>query len=125
MKIDISRMQIAAQDAESFLKTVAHRHRLLILCQLVDGERSVGDLAGALDVRSSTMSQHLALLRKDGLVTARREGQTIYYALSGGPVQVLLDALARIYCKPASGRREKIAHASRKNAGAKKKDKPS
>ena len=123
MNINLSRMQIAAQDAEDFLKTVAHRHRLLILCQLVDGERSVGELADALDVRSSTMSQHLALLRKDELVSTRRDGQTIYYALSSGPAQILLEALARIYCPPPPRRGAKSVRVTRTRAGTKKKDK--
>lgn len=98
MKIDVSKMQIAAQAAENVLKAIGHRHRLMILCQLVDGERPVGELARLVKVRASTMSQHLALLRRDGLVTTRREGQVIYYALASGPAQILLEALAQIYC---------------------------
>ena len=68
------------------LKALANRHRLMILCQLIDGERSVGDLAAVPGLRDSTVSQHLALLRKDGLVSTRREGQTIWYALASEPV---------------------------------------
>lgn len=98
MKIDIAKMQIAALAAENILKAIGHRHRLMILCQLVDGERPVGELARLVKVRASTMSQHLALLRRDGLVTTRREGQIIYYALASGPAQILLEALAQIYC---------------------------
>lgn len=93
-------MEAAADRASELLKSLANRHRLLILCQLVDGERSVGDLASFLGARDSTVSQHLALLRKDGLVQTRREGQTIYYAISSAPVQRVLETLFAIYCAP-------------------------
>ena len=78
MKIDVSRMAAAADDASGLLKAMANRHRLIIICQLIEQERSVGELAELLSIRDSTVSQHLALLRKDGLVTARRDGQTIW-----------------------------------------------
>ena len=70
-------MDAAAGQASELLKSLANRHRLLIVCQLIDGERSVGEMADFLGIRDSTVSQHLALLRKDGIVMARREGQTI------------------------------------------------
>jgi len=66
-------MESAADRASDLLKALSNRHRLLIVCQLIDGERSVGDLAEFLSLRDSTVSQHLALLRKDGLVAARRD----------------------------------------------------
>jgi len=87
-KIDKMRTQAAA--AEEMLKALANRHRLMILCQLNGGENSVGELATMLGVRDSTVSQHLALLRKDGLVSTRREGQTIWYALASEPVRRLV-----------------------------------
>ena len=68
MKIQIDEMQSAADAASELLKALANRHRLLILCQLIDGERSVGELAAFLGVRDSTVSQHLAILRRDDLV---------------------------------------------------------
>ena len=101
MKIEPDAMQGAADQASELLKSLANRHRLLILCQLVDGERSVGDLAAFLKARDSTVSQHLALLRKDGLVATRREGQTIRYAIASRPAEQILAALAAIYCAPA------------------------
>lgn len=94
-------MEAAADKASELLKSLANRHRLLILCQLVDGERSVGDLAAFLGARDSTVSQHLALLRKDGLVQARREAQTMYYSIASGPAQRVLETLFAIYCAPA------------------------
>lgn len=97
-------MRDQASAAEEMLKALANRHRLMILCQLIDGEHSVGDLAQFLGVRDSTVSQHLALLRKDGLVSPRREGQTIWYALASEPVRRLVGTLYEVYCgEPASG----------------------
>jgi DNA-binding transcriptional ArsR family regulator len=100
MKIEPEAMQGAADLASDLLKSLANRHRLLILCQLVDGERSVGDLAAFLKARDSTVSQHLALLRKDGLVQARRDAQTIYYSIASGPARQVLETLFTIYCTP-------------------------
>ncbi len=100
MKKQIEQMRGQAAIAEEMLKALANRHRLLILCQLVDGEHSVGELAAFLGVRDSNVSQHLALLRKDGLVSTRREGQTIWYALASAPVQRLVATLYDIYCGP-------------------------
>lgn len=94
-------MQSAADEASDLLKALAHRHRLMILCQLIGDERSVGQLAELLTVRDSTVSQHLALLRKDGLVTTRREGQVIWYSISSAPARALVETLYRHYCAPS------------------------
>ena len=104
MKMNIDVMETAADSASNLLKALANRHRLLIICQLIDGERSVGDLAEFLGLRDSTVSQHLALLRKDGLVSARRDAQTIYYSIASDPAREVLTALYRVYCKPAASR---------------------
>lgn len=100
MKIDIETMEAAADHASELLKALANRHRLMIICQLIDAERSVGELAAFLGIRDSTVSQHLALLRKDGLVTARRDGQTIWYAIGSGPAREIVETLYRAYCAP-------------------------
>ncbi|MDE8342192.1 MAG: metalloregulator ArsR/SmtB family transcription factor [Acidocella sp.] len=100
MKIDPELMHSAAGQASEVLKSLANPHRLVILCQLIGGERSVGELAGFLDLRSSTVSQHLSLLRRDGLVSARRDGQTIWYAIASEVVQKILETLFLIYCVP-------------------------
>lgn len=107
MKIDIALMTSAADQASELLKALSSRHRLLIICQLVDGERSVGDLAEFLSLRDSTVSQHLALLRKDGLVLARREAQTIYYSIASDPAREVLKTLYRIYCASPKARKAK------------------
>ena len=104
MKMNIDVMEAAADSASDLVKALANRHRLLIVCQLIDGERSVGDLAEFLGLRDSTVSQHLALLRKDGLVTARRDAQTIYYSIASDPAREILTALYRVYCTPANGK---------------------
>lgn len=98
MAIDAELMRSHAGDASRLLKTLGNEKRLMLLCLLVEGERSVGDLNARLDLSQSALSQHLAVLREDGLVTTRRDGQTIYYALADGPAQRILDTLHGIYC---------------------------
>ena len=100
MKIKLADMLAAADEASTLLKAVANRHRLIIVCQLTEKERSVGELAMLLNVRDSTVSQHLALLRKDGLVTARRDGQTIWYSIGSAAARELVRTLYRVYCAP-------------------------
>jgi ArsR family transcriptional regulator, virulence genes transcriptional regulator len=100
MKIDGEAMERAADQASNLLKALSNRHRLLIICQLIDGEHSVGELAEFLGLRDSTVSQHLALLRKDGLVSARREAQTIHYSIASEPAREILKTLYQVYCAP-------------------------
>ncbi len=95
-------MLAAADEASAMLKALANRHRLIIICQLIEQERSVGELAALLNIRDSTVSQHLALLRKDGLVTARRDGQTIWYSIGSPQARELVRTLYRVYCAPAA-----------------------
>jgi DNA-binding transcriptional ArsR family regulator len=102
MKIQANDMLAAADEASTLLKALANRHRLIIVCQLTEKERSVGELAALLKIRDSTVSQHLALLRKDGLVTARRDGQTIWYSIGSAPARELVRTLYRVFCAPAS-----------------------
>jgi len=104
MKIKTEAMLEAADKASDLLKALANRHRLIIVCQLIEKERSVGELAELLQLRDSTVSQHLALLRKDGLVTARRDGQTIWYSIGSASARELIATLYRCYCGPMSRR---------------------
>jgi DNA-binding transcriptional ArsR family regulator len=104
MKMNVEVMEQAADQASELLKALANRHRLLIICQLIDGERSVGELAEFLSLRDSTVSQHLALLRKDGLVSARREAQTIFYSIASEPAREVLKTLYQAFCAPKSAR---------------------
>lgn len=87
-----------ANDAAALLKALAHPARLLVLCQLVEGEASVGELQPLTGLSMSALSQHLAVLREMDLVTTRREAQTIHYALAEGPAASVLDALYAAYC---------------------------
>jgi DNA-binding transcriptional ArsR family regulator len=105
MKVDV--MEAAADQASELLKALSNRHRLLIICQLIEGERSVGDLAEVLGLRDSTVSQHLALLRKDGLVVARRDAQTIYYSIASNPAREVLTTLYRVFCPPGANKKIK------------------
>lgn len=98
MKLDPETMQGAADDASELLKALANRHRLLILCQLIDGERSVGQLAEFLGIRDSTVSQHLALLRRDRIIAGRRDGQTIWYRIESEPARSIIGALYTSFC---------------------------
>lgn len=96
--IDPESMRAHANDASRLLKALANDKRLMLLCLLVEGERSVGELNSRVDLSQSALSQHLAVLREDGLVTTRREAQTIYYALAPGPAQRIISTLHDIYC---------------------------
>jgi DNA-binding transcriptional ArsR family regulator len=102
MKMQTDTMESAAEQASALLKSLANRHRLLIICQLIEGERAVGDLASRLGIRDSTVSQHLALLRKDGLVATRRDGQTIWYSIASDEARHILETLYRLYCDPSA-----------------------
>jgi DNA-binding transcriptional ArsR family regulator len=82
--IDPRKMARAAQRASELMKTLGHKDRLMVLCHLTSGEKSVGELARLLDIPQSPLSQHLARMRKENLVTTRREAQTIYYSIASG-----------------------------------------
>ena len=98
MKIQTEKMSQAADNAVGLLQSLGNKSRLMIMCQLIDGEKSVGQLAELLQVRELTISQHLALLRKDRLVTTRRQAQTIYYAVASDPARRVLETLYKVYC---------------------------
>ena len=85
-------------DATQLLKALANEKRLMILCLLVDAERSVNELQMLLDLSQSALSQHLAVLRDDGLVSTRREAQSIFYSIAPGPALRMLRTLHAIYC---------------------------
>jgi DNA-binding transcriptional ArsR family regulator len=96
-------MQAHAAEAAQFLKALGNEQRLHILCNLLDGPLSVGELNQRLDLSQSALSQHLALLREMELVDTRREAQTIYYSLPDGPVVRVMALLQDIYCPRAPG----------------------
>ena len=96
--IDADAMQANADEAARLLKMLANGQRLRVLCLLIGGELSVGQINERVDLSQSALSQHLAKLRDEGLVSAHRESQTIYYRLSNGPAQRVISALHDIYC---------------------------
>jgi DNA-binding transcriptional ArsR family regulator len=91
-------MQEKADQATDLLKALANRNRLMILCMLSSEELSVGEIAKRLDLRDTVVSQHLALLRKDGLVQSRRDAQTMYYSLAANEARRIIDVLYELYC---------------------------
>lgn len=104
---ELSTSQFAAKagEAAALLKALAHEARLMVLCQLIDGEHSAGALQEASGLSQSALSQHLARLREEGLVTTRRDAQNIYYSLADPNVVRVLDTLASIYCPPKRKRK--------------------
>jgi ArsR family transcriptional regulator, virulence genes transcriptional regulator len=89
-----------AAEAAQLLKALGNEQRLHILCNLIGGPLSVGELNARIELSQSALSQHLGLLRELGLVATRREAQTIYYSLPGGPVLRVMALLQEIYCTP-------------------------
>jgi ArsR family transcriptional regulator, virulence genes transcriptional regulator len=102
---DAEAMRMHAGDASRLLKALANEQRLLILCLLAGGERAVGELNAELELSQSALSQHLAVLREQGMVRTRREAQSILYSLAPGPSQTVIEALHGIYCGAARPRR--------------------
>ncbi|MGL5039756.1 MAG: ArsR/SmtB family transcription factor [Aeromonas sp.] len=96
--MQLEEMQANAGEAVTLLKALANQRRLFILCQLLERELSVGELNERLGLSQSALSQHLALLRRDQLVTTRKEAQTVYYSLHSHPVRELIAVLHRLYC---------------------------
>lgn len=102
--MNIEHLQDKARRASALLKAMSNEHRLMILCQLQSGERSVGELERLVGLSQSALSQHLARLRRDELVRTRRVAQTIFYSLSGTEAIEVIDTLYRLYCAPAEVR---------------------
>jgi DNA-binding transcriptional ArsR family regulator len=101
--MNLESLQLKAAEAERLLKAMASRPRLMILCELLKGERTVTALHQAVGLSMSAMSQHLARLRADALVATRRESQTIYYSLADDGATRILETLYQIHCAPADG----------------------
>lgn len=99
--MDLSRMEQHAEEAARLLRSLGNAHRLMVLCLLSSGEMSVGALNAALPLSQSALSQHLAVLREEGLVLTRREGQTIFYRVPPGPALEVLAVLHGVYCGAA------------------------
>lgn len=100
--ISLDDMRKNAEQAVRLLKSIANENRLMIMCVLAEGECSVGELNKRIHLSQSALSQHLALLREQGLVVTRRESQVIYYSLAQSEAIELIQALHDIYCMPGS-----------------------
>jgi len=105
---DIGRLEGKAANAANMLKSISNKWRLLILCQLVKGEKSVGELLEVVELSQSALSQHLAVLRESDLVSTRRESQSIFYSLKGTEAPIILAALYKVYCTPAAARSRSV-----------------
>lgn len=106
--LDLSKIRVNALRAANLLKSMGNPARLMVLCQLTTGEKSVGELECAVPMSQSALSQHLALLRMRKLVKTRRSGQSIYYSLSGVEASSILATLYELFCaKPAAAPRRR------------------
>ena len=101
---DLDQLVEKARRASDFLKALAHESRLLILCSLAEGEKSVTELERFLGQRQPAVSQQLARLRAEGLVDARRNGKNIYYSLARSEVRDVIGALHDAFCRPRKAR---------------------
>lgn len=101
--IDFARLQAAAGDAAALLKVLSNPDRLLILCQLTQGEFNVGELEERTGIRQPTLSQQLTVLREGQLVSARREGKQVYYRVASEQALAVLQVLYQLYCPQDEG----------------------
>ena len=99
-RFNIAQFEESAGRAAALLRLLSTERRLMILCQLIGGELSVGTLQGRLGLSQSALSQHLARLRADRIVATRREGQTIFYRIIDPAALQLLETLADLFCPP-------------------------
>lgn len=97
---DITRFETSAGEAARLLRALANERRLMILCQLAEGELSVGELLPRVGLSQSALSQHLAVLREEGIVATRREGQGIWYRIDDPAAVRVVTTLAEIFCPP-------------------------
>lgn len=99
-QLTLAEMARHAEDAARFLKMMANPHRLMVLCHLRNREMSVSEINRHVPLSQSALSQHLAVLRNNGIVQTRREQQTIYYRLANPGVEAIIEQLYEQFCKP-------------------------
>ena len=99
---DLDKLEKSARQAAILLKSMANAHRLKILCQLAEGEKSVGEMESVIGLSQSGLSQHLAVLRRKRIVATRREAQSIFYSLASKEVEEIMASLYRIFCATVS-----------------------
>lgn len=101
----LNELQKSAGRATALLKAMSNSSRLLILCQLAEREKTVGELERLVGLSQSGLSQHLALLRRKGIVATRREAQSIYYSLASKEAEAVMATLYQVFCAKAARRR--------------------
>jgi DNA-binding transcriptional ArsR family regulator len=112
--MDLDLMQENATRASDMMKLLGHPHRLMILCELNQGERSVTELCQKIGINQSPLSQHLARMRHEGVVESRRQAQSVYYSLAGPEVATIVSMLYELYCDPQVAKAETTAQMSGK-----------
>lgn len=103
LSVDPEAMREHADDAARLLKALSNSSRLMVLCSLATGELTVGQINERVPLSQSALSQHLAVLRRDGLVHTRRSAQAIYYSIADGPAGRVMETLHDIFCGQAKG----------------------
>lgn len=96
--INIEQMKTNAIEVSELLKTLAHPERLMVLCQLINGEVGVGQLQQSSSLSQSAFSQHLTVMRKHGIIKARKESQQVFYSLSDSRIALLIQSLQTVFC---------------------------
>ena len=99
-RFDVALFEESAGRAAALLRLLSNEKRLIIMCQLADGEMSVGEIQSRVGLSQSALSQHLALLRDEGVVATRRESQTIYYRVTDHAAMRIIETLAELFCPP-------------------------
>lgn len=99
-RFDLALFEESAGRAAGLLRLLSNEKRLMVLCQLADGELSVGDIQSRVGLSQSALSQHLALLRDEGVVATRRDGQTIFYRVADHAAMRIIETLAELFCPP-------------------------
>ncbi|WP_162048096.1 ArsR/SmtB family transcription factor [Vibrio taketomensis] len=97
--LDLSKMQISALEAAEMLKVMAHPDRLMVICQLTQGEVGVGVLQSNSALSQSALSQHLTVLRKHNIIKARKSAQQVFYSLADDRAAVIVKSLQKVFCK--------------------------
>jgi ArsR family transcriptional regulator len=100
--IDLQRLHGAADKAQALLKALSNRDRLMLLCQLVGGERNVGELEVSLGILQPTLSQQLGVLRRENMVATRREGKLVYYRIASPEALAVISTLYQLFCSEES-----------------------
>ena len=116
--MNIADLQNNARRASTLLKAMSNERRLLILCYLSEGEKSVGELEELVDLSQSALSQHLARLRRDKLVRTRRSAQNIYYSLNGHEAQTIMATLHELFCAPSARKKDEGSPAAEEPTSA-------